>query len=358
MTTPEPALFARGLLLPPNVVQPFFLLHRMDDLHVMAFFEGHPTYEAVEAMVQRRERDAWSIRAILTRHDQSQVDHINDPVLLARMSGARRETLFCPVTLELEEHADSRRARISFRSQAGEQVVLDVATVGLPDKRGGGLSDPGGHSADSSLPLMLRGASVLAGPRSTVTIDDVSFAVPVKVRTDAFIGHEGYYTEDHAMGVVRAGDVTLTVRAVPHQVNVGGRWLFEMDGREIAYAVTARSDEGELTIENEGDSGETITAFAVGDQLDVTRIHLPNERRATGGLTLSFDRVGGFSLSMDGAEDLVSGCTVTAGSGDDAMLSLCATQPDWAVSRRVDVRCVTSNDELRFVTTIGGAGST
>src|SRR5665213_1296025 len=65
----------RGLLLPRGVVQPFPLLYRLDDLHIMGVIDGHPKYEAVEAMIERRLGGASSIRAILTRHDQSQIDH-------------------------------------------------------------------------------------------------------------------------------------------------------------------------------------------------------------------------------------------------------------------------------------------
>ena len=34
-----------GLLLPPQVIQPFGLRFIRDDLHVMAYFDGHPEYE-------------------------------------------------------------------------------------------------------------------------------------------------------------------------------------------------------------------------------------------------------------------------------------------------------------------------
>ncbi len=43
-----------ALVLPAGIVQPFDLHRLHDDLHVMAFFENHPVYEAVEAMVRRR----------------------------------------------------------------------------------------------------------------------------------------------------------------------------------------------------------------------------------------------------------------------------------------------------------------
>jgi hypothetical protein len=55
---------SRGLLLPEGVVQPFDLRYAADDLHVMAFFEGHDSYEAVEAMIRRRPGGAFRVRAM------------------------------------------------------------------------------------------------------------------------------------------------------------------------------------------------------------------------------------------------------------------------------------------------------
>ena len=42
-------------------------------------------------MIRRRVEGDWSIRAIVTRHDQTQIDHVNDAALLAQMR-------FCFVT--------------------------------------------------------------------------------------------------------------------------------------------------------------------------------------------------------------------------------------------------------------------
>ncbi len=54
-------------------------------------------------------------------------------------------------------------------------------------------------------------------------------------------------------------------------------------------------------------SGETITACAVDQQLEVIGITLPADAGSTGGLVLAFDGPAGFSLSMDEAQDLVTG---------------------------------------------------
>jgi len=62
--------------VPFEFIQPFDVFFRREDRHVIAFFSGHPVYEAVEAFLGRRHGRAPLVRAILTRHDQSQVDYI------------------------------------------------------------------------------------------------------------------------------------------------------------------------------------------------------------------------------------------------------------------------------------------
>jgi len=129
--------------LPPDVLQPFFLRFHRDDLHVMAFIEGHPQYESVEAMIKHRADGASNIRAIITLHDQSQIDHINNETGLLQMRGAKRNVCGRAIALETGVNGDKRQARIAFVSHAGEAIDLDVTTVGPPDRARAGLSDPG-----------------------------------------------------------------------------------------------------------------------------------------------------------------------------------------------------------------------
>jgi hypothetical protein len=345
-----------ALLMPPNVLQPFPLRFRRDDLHVMAFFEGHPEYEAVEAMIQVRADGGKSIRAIITRHDQSQIDHVNDDALLAALRGTERARCRREIDLKLESSVQGRQARLEFLSSAGERVVLDLLTLGEPDVKRGGLSDPGGHSASSSLPLMWRGASTLAGPRTKVTIDDVEYPVPVKLRAGAFVAHEGYYTERHSMGVIRSGTVSAKRLKKPHRLEIGAEWLFQLDEFEAAYRVTALGAGGTLHITRLEGPGEIITAHAIEDRLALMRISLPAEAEMTDGLVLAFDRDAGFGLSMEGQQDIVAGRVHLAEGPDGSVISLRPLQPGWAVDRTVRVACSGDGDQMRIVTTIGSPG--
>jgi hypothetical protein len=351
--TDQTAIVAKGLLLPAGVVQPFFLLYRHDDLHIMGFIEGHPKYEAVEAMIQRRAAGASSIRAILTRHDQSQIDHVNDGALLVLMKGAKREIVQRPIELTLDDTGHARSARLAFVSGDGEAVVLSLETIGPPGPERGGLTDPGGHSRDSSLPLMLRTASTLAAPTSRVIVDGVEYRLPERLRTPTFVALEGFYTEGHDMGVLRAGEVVLRRLSSPERAEVGARWAFEtVDGDRLEYVVCARAPDGELTLSKDDGSGETLTAYAAGDQLDLTRVYIPSEPRGAGWLTLSFGPAGRFGLSMNAAE-LVTGQAGATPLASGAILTLRPVEPAWTAARQVTVTCAQKRDQLRFITTIG-----
>jgi hypothetical protein len=342
-----------GVPLPPGVIQPFFLRLQRDDLHVMAFFEGHPLYEAVEAMIETRPDGSHAIRSILTCHDGSQIDHVNDDGLQARMRGAQREIHRRDIRLELRTIGPNRGARLRFTSGAGEQIEFEVSTQHPPDARGAGLSDPGDHSASSSLPLMWRAASALAGPDTHVTVNGVRYPVRPRLRSGAVVGYDGYYTEGHRMGVVRAGTVSARTVASPTLLDTGGEWTLERDDSLVVYRITERAANGRLRIEARDGPGERIDAVAVDGWLFAQRVTAMATGGSGEGLTLSFDHHGGFKIDLDGAGGLVGGQVESHGSAARSVISLVPQQPDWAVRRPVCVTCERSEDTWTFTTTIG-----
>jgi len=341
-----------GIVLPPDLLQPFLLRFRREDLHIMAFFSGHPDYEAVEAMIRYRGDGTPSIRAILTRHDQSQIDHVNDDDLSAEGHGVVRQTCRRDIALAIDALPGTRHARLEFDSHAGEPVVLDITTVGEPDPQRGGVSDPGHHSPNSSLPLMRRRASTLAGPQTAVFVCDKRFEVPVKIRSGSFVAHEGYFTEGHTFGAIRAGTISYRVKARPARMVVGEEWILEGDGRPIIYRIENSNPDGKLRIARKDAIGESIEAFATGDGLRITRIGKLADVDLQGGLDLAFDEAGHFSLAMDG-ETIVAGSVEPKRQASTAVITFSPAQPDWAVARQVRVTCSRDGDLLNAVTTIG-----
>jgi hypothetical protein len=341
-----------GILLSSNVLQPFFLRFHRDDLHVMAFIEGHPQYECVEAMIKHRADGASNIRAIITLHDQSQFDHINNETGLLQMRGAKRHVCSRQIALETGVNGDKRRARIAFVSHAGEAIDLDVTTIDLPNRARAGLSDPGGHSATSALPMMWRGASSLAGPESRVLIDGQRFGLRPKLHGGAVVAYEGYYTEGHSMGVLRAGEVDLKLLRKPDHLELGAEWMFETAERTITYRISDQSHDGAFRIAKLDESREVITAYAADERLRLMEICLPADDDATRGLVLSFEEPGCFRFDMEGTRALVSGRAEVAVVPKQPRIRLQPLQPAWAAKRGVSVECSASGDRLRVVTTI------
>jgi hypothetical protein len=304
---------ARGLTLPEGVIQPFFLRFHRDDWHVMALMEGHPDYEAVEAMVGRRPEGGWAVRAIVTRHDGTQIDHINDPALLAGMQGADREICEREIAFSIDETGPRPRASLAFTSFAGEPVRLELVGLGRPTPRGAGLSDPGGHSAEASLPLMWRAASTLAAEGTAVEIAGVRHLPPVKLELPIGVAVEGYLTRGHSMGVIRAGETRVEPRAA-------GPGVLRTDG------------------------GELVTLRADGRRLELLEVAIPDAQ----GLAIRFagDR---FDISVEGQAGLVTG----AADADGETVVLRPDAPAWAVSRPVTVTVRRDGGEILLATTVG-----
>ena len=230
--------------------------------------------------------------------------------------------------------------------------MLDITTVGEPDPNRGGISDPGNHSPDTSLPLMRRRASALAGPQTAVFVGGKRFEVPVKISSGPFVAHEGYFTEGHMFGAIRAGTISYRLKTRPARMAVGEQWILEGDGRVIIYRIENSNPDGKLRIARKDAPGESIEAFATGDGLRITRIG----SLADGGLgagSTSHSMKPGTSASRWKARRSYRDRQRRSEQAGTTVIILSPTQPDWAVARQVRVTCSRDGDLLTAVTTIG-----
>ena len=336
-----------GLLLPPGVVQPFFLRFDPDDWHVMALLDGHPAYEAVEAMVRAKASGGWSVRAIITRHAGVQIDHVNDPALLAATRGARREVVKREIAFAIDAAGPQPAARVAFASAAGEPIELNVVGLGPPDPRGAGLSDPGTHSADASLPLMWRRASALAAEGTHTLVAGRRYEAPARTLRPGLTAREGYLTAGHSMGVIRAGKVRMRALHAPQgELGAGAEWTFESEGEEVSWRVTERTTTRDLLIERQDAGREVLSARQEGDRLELFAVAVPDRD----GLVLMFEN-GRFELGVAGQPALVRGqVDVEAGA---SMVTLRPESPEWAVTRAVRVAMARRDETITITTTIG-----
>ena len=130
---------------------------------------------------------------------------------------------------------------------------------------------------------MRRRASALAAPQTAVFVGGKRFEVPVKISSGPFVAHEGYFTEGHIFGAIRAGTISYRLKTNPARMAAGEQWTLESDGRVIIYRIENSGPDGKLRIARTDAPGESIEAFATGDGLRVTRIGYLADGRPQGG---------------------------------------------------------------------------
>ncbi|NML43530.1 hypothetical protein HHL11_07205 [Ramlibacter sp. G-1-2-2] len=335
------------LHLPAFLVNPIPFQYVDDDWHVIAYFSGHPEFECVEAMFSARGDGTYSVRAILTRHDQVQVDYVNDPALLKGETGPERVRVLRAIEVTLDGQGGLPTAEVRFESLANGLVVLKVACASPPDPSRGGLTDPGAHALGTSLPMMWRHSSAVAGPDSSVHIAGVRYPIPETFRRGPhFVALRGFYTRGFHMAAIRNESRTLRVLRQPLSLAAGERWVYETPSGELAYEIQARIDDQTLRITSSARQGETVFARETRDGLALDRIELQSLHARGPAAAISFEDPDAFSIGVAGRADVVAGSYSVSGSG----LVLQPHSPAWAVARPVGIRWTIKDDGVSLET--------
>ena len=333
------------------IVNPFDMHYARDDLHIIAFFKGHPTYEAVEAMISFGAKDAPTVRAILTRHDQTQIDHTNDQQLFAAANASGRTCVLRHIDSNSDLALALPSATIRFLSYLDESVVLTLKCAFPPDAKRGGITDPGLHASKSSLPVMLRGKSAMASAESSVEISSITYAIPEKLRVgNYFVGHHGYFTTQHHMAILRSGTQEMVALHVPDSISIGAKWVYDTASGPKSYIVASMAYDGQIEIVSTDGDGESICAKLVDHQLAVLKIRCGSKAHEREGLSLSFKPDGTFSLDIDSYDNAVSGQYAQANSNE---VELLPSMPQWATARPIKVSFSRSHKTVKIITKIG-----
>ena len=335
--------------LPAPLLNPFDLSYVADDFHAIAFFTGHPVYECVEAMFSSSGEGTFTVRAILTRHDQAQIDHVNDDSLFRRAATLSRTTVRRTIEVALGQKDHRPSATVSFDSYAGEQVVFRIDCASAPDSAKGGLTDPGTHAITSSLPLMYRGASAMAAPSSAVVIDGKAYAIPELLRAGPhFLALRGYFTQRFHMAAIRSGRRELRIARQPRSFAVGEQWIYE-ERDEVSVFTIETVEAGTVTVVPGDRSRETLRGVATADGWMISEITLNSPRHRGGSASLRFTQADRFSIHIDSVG--VLGGTVASPAPNQIVLQ--PDEPAWAASRPIKVCWNVSGDTLEIETQCG-----
>lgn len=342
---------------PAVFYQPFPVLFEDHDIHVMLYFNGHPEYEAVEAMIRKRASGEPLIRAIVTRHDQTQTDYINDSKFVTH-KGADRETYYANIQYSQTYNDGKPAVYLSFETKKKEKIELYFYAVGKPLEKYGGLTDPEGHAEKSALPVMYRKKSTLASRESKVLIDGVQYKIPRKIWIPLFFtGMKGYYSDNFLIGVLFTGYKELKAVRTPLSLNIGEKWVYRVDDVEKAYTITEKR-ENMLTITSDN---EIIIAEIINEQLAIKEIQVfsPFDERNNNKFTLEFDSplfITGkglednyevaFDISINEYAGLVTGTVKRENNGEGLVFRLNPANPRWAMKRAMVISVFIQGDQI------------
>lgn len=161
-------------LFPTSIAHPFKAVSTCASYHLIAWIDGHPSWESVEAFIYSES----AIRAIITRKDKSQFDIVFG-MILGEQTSARRE--WYPGEISFTIDRSGKKARLDLVTHEGDTVCVDYIGQGKPDTQHAGLCDPRGHSPDGGMPVLYREKSSIADSASSVSINGKRYAIPENV---------------------------------------------------------------------------------------------------------------------------------------------------------------------------------
>jgi hypothetical protein len=201
---------------------------------------------------------------------------------------------------------------------------------------------------ESGLPIMVRGASAIAAPSSSVSIAGIGYPIPEKVRAGPhFIGHDGYFTRRHHMAILRVGKRRLRVLRRPKALAVGEQWMYETQEGLQTYEITTKDEQGHITIASSGYQCETVRGLASASGFVLTEVVLPSARGADDGVWIEFVPEGAFSIRVDAHKNALSGSVLRSAPTE---LTLRPAVPAWAVRRALRIRWHEAADVLTIET--------
>jgi|GEM_PF-1616057 len=284
-----------------RVIQPLYIHASIAEHHVIAWFDGHDTYEAVEAFVYSKDR----IRAILTRHDNSQIDAWYFATGETPEIVSRRDHYDSPISFKMS--SNGKDAELSMKTPEGEDLYLSFVGQDKPDPQYGGMTDPGLHSPDGGLPILYREASGTGAKASFVRIGGKRYTIPEDEAISAppyFIAYTAFLSTGYHSFIFS----TFPARQVPIAVPDA--------------TVTAR--------ERFGSAGIAAIAPAGRDELRFNP-PLANLAALVDGASVSSR----FAIFFDGrADEEVYGDAIASRSGNLVSLSLRPAYPAWARDAR------------------------
>ena len=340
------------------LINPFDTFYEKNDIHIMLYFLNHPKYESIEAMIN--DADTTQIRVILTKHDQTQIDYLNNQEKLNRIisHGTIRKTYFAEIEYKKEIIELKPAISMSFRTADQEMIDFYLSCSSAPSKNFAGLTNPEGHSAETSFPIMFREMSALANDKSKIIIDGKNYEIPVLVNIPIFFkGMKGYYSELFKMAVIRTGEKKLDITQYPSKIALGEKWVYSNGTNETEYVIS-RLENGYIEISSKMILVRGIVKNNSIGILSVSTYPSNNE----GSMLIQFEKPifsnlsmvveTNFRINIDSHEDLITGKLIYDNNQSTQRFRLMPNEPSWARKRNIQIEVQNDNNKVKWTSTI------
>lgn len=182
-----------------KLILPFKGLAYKADYHVMAYFNGHDVYESVEAFIFIKD-DGYEFKAIMTDHNNRQVDYISsDALKIKGDKGTKITRKSKKTTGEFKLSKNGKDYTFSFKLEDNSKISIYYKGFTKPNVKNGGMTDPEGHSPNVGIPMMLRSFSGIGSKKCYVEIDNKRYNITVDEKISVkpfFTGYKTYLTNE------------------------------------------------------------------------------------------------------------------------------------------------------------------
>ncbi len=347
--------YAEELSLSDVFLQPFNLYFDRNDEFVMLWPEGHPAYEAVEAMIKfRKDKEPW-VRVILTRHDATQVHLMNDEPEVQFLKKVSNIEVYCRPISYIKTYEDEKPQIImEFTTHKDERVLFDFRGLGKPSAQYARVSSGGRHASTTIFPLMYSERVTLAAPGSRVVFDGKAYE-PAVQKQPHFTSVNGNYTDSFEIMALRVMSDGLKLESAPIKMEAGQAWVYDQKGAKQIYTIESVSGDT-LTIRKRN---EVVVGELKNGALSIRKIFLTaNTLNKKSMFTFDFNPAlpvtigkassseGKFTMSIDEFPNLVTGnYKVSSPDAKTLGIMILPSTEDWK-TKGFQVRAVKTGSDL------------
>lgn len=228
-------------MLERKFIQPINFSFMYNTQHIIVYFKDHREYKSIESRITDDDSGKVYIWNILTRHNGTQVDFVNDEVLQRNLyeSNPSREIFYREIKFFQNKRSNKPKIDMWFYSHKNEPIELIIDCATEPKERFGGMMTlPNDFLPEADLPVNCRKISAFISSKSSISISGRRYRIPVKRRMPFFFKeYHGYYSEGYDVILFTKNDEILEPIAYPTEFVLGKSWIYQGKNQVYKYTI-------------------------------------------------------------------------------------------------------------------------